>query len=76
MISGWALKLGAVLLSGLTLLASTAYVLANVKNPYAPLHPPVVKVDAPPASAPPGRPVLAPSVRRADLPALTWTYVS
>ena len=74
MTPGW-LKLATVLVTALTVLGSGAYVLANVKNPYAPLHPTVVKV-ARPTNAPAGRPVLEPSVRVADLPALTWTYVS
>lgn len=75
MTSAWVLKVATVLLTALTVAGSGLYVLANVKNPYAPLHPTVLKV-APPASAPPGRPVLEPSVRVADLPALTFTYVS
>ncbi len=74
--AGWALKLGAALLTTITVLASSLYVFGNVKNPYAPLRPPVVRAPSPPPHAPPGRPVLSPSVRSADLPSLTFTYVS
>ena len=39
----WALRVFAVALSGLAMLGSSTYVLANPYNPEAPLHPPVVK---------------------------------
>lgn len=45
--SAWALKLGSALTTLLVLIGSYAYASANVKNPSAPLQPPVAKpVDA------------------------------
>ena len=39
--AAWALRLAAVVITGLTMLGSTTYALAHPKNPNAPLQPPV-----------------------------------
>jgi hypothetical protein len=54
------LKIGATVLSLVATAASAAYVTAHVKNPNAPLQPPV----------------LASSVRPADVQPVTSTYAS
>ncbi|HEX9268487.1 MAG TPA: hypothetical protein VF998_01465 [Candidatus Limnocylindria bacterium] len=94
----WLLRVAAV---GITLFAlggSYAYTTAHLKNPGAPLQPPVVAADPTatpsptpePATAPPGtarpsqrptpspgpRLTLAPGVRSATLPPITFTHVS
>ncbi len=73
------LKLGASLLTLVSLAGSTTFVVRHVKNPEAPLHPPVVKV-APSTTTttqPNTRLHLEPSVRVTDqLAPLTFTYVS
>lgn len=76
-LSANALKLGAVAVTVLSLAGATVYVATYPKNPAAPLQPQVVKVSAPSA---PGvatiRGYFKPSVRVADLPALTFSHVS
>lgn len=57
---GFLLKAGATLLSLLATAASAAYVSAHVKNPNAPLQPPV----------------LSSSIRPADVQPVTTTYAS
>ncbi len=74
------LKVGASLLTLLSFAGSTTFVARHVKNPDAPLHPPVVKV-APSTTTtttqPNTRLHLEPSVRVTDqLAPLTFTYVS
>ena len=50
----WALRLLAVVVTGLSMIGSTTYTLAHPKNPNAPLQPPVEKSpDATPAAPTP-----------------------
>lgn len=74
-----ALKLGATAVTVLSLAGATLYVATHPKNPTAPLHPSVVRASLP-ESASFGvatiRGYFKPSVRVADLPALTFTHVS
>ena len=74
-----ALKLGATVLTLVSLAGSTTFVVRHVKNAEAPLHPSGVKVagEAGPALQPRTRLDLEPSVRTTDQQApLTFTYVS
>lgn len=72
-----ALKIGATALTLLSLAGSTLFVVRHVKNPAAPLHPPVVRLEAAPAAPTRTRLHLEPSVRVTEgLAPLTWTYVS
>lgn len=75
------LKVGATALTLLSFAGASAFVGTHVKNPAAPLHPPVVRITpAPPTSLLRDRTAprfhLEPSVRVTELPPLTWTYVS
>ncbi len=71
------LKLGASLLTLVSLAGSTSFVVGHVKNPDAPLHPPVVRpAGTRPAPTPSTRLHLEPSVRVTELAPLTFTYVS
>ncbi len=72
------LRIGATALTLVSLAGATAFVSRHVKNPEAPLHPPVVRVaPSAPASQSATRLHLEPSVRVTDqFSPLTWTYVS
>ena len=74
------LKLGATALTLFSLAGSAVFVARHVKNPEAPLHPPVVNVAPSTTTATTqskSRLHLEPSVRVTDqLAPLTWTYVS
>ena len=79
----WALRVTAALSTLLVFAGALFYTTAHVKNPAAPLQPPVPPA-ATPAPSPPaaGRPSptprlsLAPGVRGATLPPITFTHVS
>ena len=62
----WALRLAAVVITGLTMLGSTTYALAHPKNPNAPLQPPVAEKSAPPEPEP--EPTTAPAPFRTLAP--------
>lgn len=64
------LKAGATALTVVTAAASAWYVAGHLKNPAAPLQPPVL------ASEHDGPITLGPSVHQADLPPVTSTYAS
>jgi hypothetical protein len=70
------LKAGATLLTLLAAAASAVYVGAHQKNASAPLHPAVLSKPAAGAVAPGGRLVLTPSIRSANVQAVTSTYAS
>lgn len=73
------LKLGATMLTLVSLAGSTTFVARHVKNPEAPLHPPVVRSETLPTGprATNTRLHLEPSVRQTDqLAPLSFTYVS
>ena len=70
------LKVGATLLTLLAASASALYVGAHQKNSSAPLHPAVLSRPAAGAVAPGGRLVLTPSIRSANVQAVTSTYAS
>ncbi len=86
--SSWALRLAAALSTLLVFVGAISYTAAHVKNAAAPLQPPVARpATATPATADPsvpGRPsptatprlTLAPGVRGATLPPITFTHVS
>ena len=59
----WALRLGAILVTGLSMVGSTSYALAHPKNPNAPLRPPVAGRAAMPTDAPEPTPDPTPPVR-------------
>lgn len=67
------LKAAATLLTLLAAAGSAIYVGGHQKNASAPLHPTVV---GKPAAVPGGRLVLTPSIRDANVQAVTSTYVS
>jgi hypothetical protein len=66
------LKAAAAALTLLSAAGSALYVSGHIKNPNAPLHPQVLGVSA----AQGGRLTLTPSVRSADVEAITSTYAS
>lgn len=70
------LKVGATALTLLAAVASAAYVGAHPKNPNAPLHPHVAGTTSLSTARVGGRLVLTPSVRAADVEAITSTYAS
>lgn len=87
--SAWALRLAAALSTTLVFVGAISYTAAHVKNAAAPLQPPVApSASAAPATAGAsnsgGRPAptatprltLAPGVRGATLPPITFTRVS
>jgi hypothetical protein len=67
---GFLLKAGATALTLLTTAASAWYVAGHLKNPAAPLQPPVL------ASEQDGPISLGPSVHQADVQPITSTYAS
>ncbi len=76
---GWALRLGSVLTTLAVLVGSFDYARANLKNPNAPLHPPVADASPAPSGAPAPTP-LPPLIRPRGVrptgtpaPALTLT---
>ncbi len=72
-----AIRLGAAAITLLSFGGAVGFVAGNVKNPAAPLHPPVLqRVVATPSLGPPGRLGVAPAVRATELPAITLTHVS
>lgn len=71
-----ALRVGAIFATLLALVASSAYVAANAKNPGAPLRPPVARPTAAASAQPTGRIQIAPAVKATALPGITFTHVS
>ncbi|HUQ41201.1 MAG TPA: hypothetical protein VM052_01750 [Candidatus Limnocylindrales bacterium] len=76
----WALRVIAVVVTGLTMVGSTSYALAHPKNPNAPLRPPVVAttdpvpdLEADPTDAPMPFRTLAPTEPPTPSPAPTAT---
>src|SRR2546423_15715896 len=75
----WALRLAAVVITGLSMLGSTTYALAHPKNPNAPLQPPVAEKpaiaepEADPTTAPPPFRTLAPTPPPTPSPSPTAT---
>ena len=79
----WALRLAAGLSTLLVFVSALFYTTGHVKNPAAPLRPPVPPAATPapsPSAAPRPTPTprlsLAPGVRAATLPPITFTHVS
>lgn len=69
------LRLGAAIITVLSLFGASDYVAANPKNPTAPLQPSVAgNVVATPRAT--GRIQVAPGVRATELPGITFTHVS
>jgi hypothetical protein len=65
--------------TGITLAAtvvSAVYVGAHVRNPTAPLRPPVIRGPSAQVQAPGGKLSLSPSVRSSDVQPVTSTYAS
>ena len=65
--------------TGITLAAtvvSAVYVAGHVRNPTAPLRPPVVRGTGAQVQAPSGKLSLSPSVRSSDVQPVTSTYAS
>jgi hypothetical protein len=72
------LKAGATLLTMVTTLASAMYVTAHLKNPNAPLRPPVLSAGTGTTVTTPfgGSLTLTPGVRAADVQPVSSTYAS
>jgi len=70
------LRLGAVALALASFAGAAGFVAGNLKNPAAPLQPPVARPVATPSAGPTGRLRVAPAVRATELPAITITHVS
>ncbi|MFI5283446.1 MAG: hypothetical protein ACHQ0J_10000 [Candidatus Dormibacterales bacterium] len=71
------LRAGATLLSLAAAAASAAYVTSHLKNPSAPLKPPVVSAGGQAGfTALDGRLTIGPSVRAGDVQPVTSTYAS
>jgi len=70
------LRLGAVALVLASFAGAAGFVAGNLKNPDAPLQPPVARPVATPSAGPTGRLRVAPAVRATELPAITVTHVS
>ncbi len=71
------LKAGATLLSLAAAATSAVYVTAHLKNPSAPLKPPVVSTGTQASfTALDGRLTIGPSVRPSDVQPVTSTYAS
>ena len=72
-----ALRLGAAALTLVSLGGAVGFIAGNLKNPAAPLQPPVMaRPVATPSPGPTGRLGVAPAVRATELPAITLTHVS
>jgi hypothetical protein len=72
-----ALKTGATLLTLCTTVLSALYVTSHLKNPSAPLRPPVLSAgQTSTLSAPGGTVTLGPSVQPGDVTPVTSTYAS
>lgn len=72
----FALKAAATLLTLGTAVVAAFYVTANVKNPTAPLHPPVLGASSVALRANGGRLHLTPAVQGSDVQPVTSTYAS
>jgi hypothetical protein len=72
------LKAGATAISIVATVASAVYVSAHLKNPAAPLQPPVLNAngDGPAATALGGTVTVGPSVRPGNTQPVTSTYAS
>lgn len=69
----WGLKLGATGLTMVATLAAAGFVAAHLKPAGAPLHPQVVGVES---TTRPGKLTITPSVKSANVAAVTSTYAS